>query len=110
MKFYGIELKGRFIHQKVSTLPTFDAARDEGRVVYSEEDDRFYFGDSDGWKNLLLTAATGGGNDAIFLENGQVVTTDYTLEASKNAMTTGPIEVENGVEITIEEGARWVVL
>jgi len=25
-------------------------------------------------------------------------------------MTTGPIEIEEGVEVTVETGARWVIL
>ena len=35
--------------------------------------------------------ATGGGSDAIFYENGQNVTTDYTIPDGKNAMSAGPI-------------------
>jgi hypothetical protein len=54
--------------------------------------------------------ATGGGADAIFIENDQAVTTDYTIAATKNAMSTGPIEIEDGVTVTVSSGARWVIL
>lgn len=54
--------------------------------------------------------ATGGGSDEVFYENDQNVTTDYTVLAAKNAMTTGPITVDAGVTVTIETGARWVVI
>lgn len=54
--------------------------------------------------------ATGGGSDAIFLENGQTVTTNYTIAADKNAMTTGPITINSGVVVTVSTGARWVVI
>jgi hypothetical protein len=54
--------------------------------------------------------ATGGGSDAVFLENDQTVTTDYTIAATKNAMSTGPIEIDDGVTVTISSGARWVVI
>jgi len=54
--------------------------------------------------------ATGGGSDAIFIENDQTVTTNYTIAATKNAMTTGPIEIDDGVTVTVSSGARWVVL
>ena len=37
--------------------------------------------------------ATGGGTDQIFYENGQTVTTSYTLTASTNAMSAGPISI-----------------
>ena len=54
--------------------------------------------------------ATGGGTDAIFYENDQTVTADYTIAADKNAMTTGPVEISTGVTVTVETGARWVVI
>ena len=54
--------------------------------------------------------ASGGGEDAVFYENDQVVTTDYTIAADKNAMSTGPISINSGVSVTIETGARWVVI
>jgi hypothetical protein len=54
--------------------------------------------------------ATGGGSDAVFIENDQTVTTDYTIAADKNAMSTGPIEVDDGVTVTVSSGARWVIL
>jgi hypothetical protein len=54
--------------------------------------------------------ATGGGSDEIFVENGQNVTTNYTIPATKNAMSTGPITVDSGVTVTVSSGSRWVVL
>jgi hypothetical protein len=40
--------------------------------------------------------ATGGGNNEVFIENDQVVTISYTIPATKNAMTTGPITLDAG--------------
>jgi hypothetical protein len=54
--------------------------------------------------------ATGGGADEIFIENGQNVTVNYTLPATKNALSTGPITIDSGVEVTVSSGARWLVL
>ena len=54
--------------------------------------------------------ATGGGNDEVFVENAQSVTTNYTLTTNKNAMSTGPITVNSGVTVTIPTGSNWVVL
>lgn len=54
--------------------------------------------------------ATGGGSDDIFLENGQTVTTNYTITASKNAMTTGPITIDSGITVTVPSGSRWVII
>ena len=54
--------------------------------------------------------ATGAGGDEIFIENGQTVTTSYSIGASRNAMSTGPISVSGGVVVTVPTGSRWVVL
>lgn len=53
--------------------------------------------------------ATGGGNDAIFVENGQTVTANYTIPAGNNAHSVGPITVNAGVIVTIPDGSRWLV-
>ncbi len=54
--------------------------------------------------------ATGGGSDAVFVENDQVVTTNYTIPSGKNAMSTGPVTVNSGVTVTVSTGSRYVVI
>ena len=54
--------------------------------------------------------ATGGSSDDIFYENGQTVTTNYTLSTGKNAMSAGPITINAGVTVTVPSGASWVVV
>ena len=54
--------------------------------------------------------ATGAGGDAIFWENDQNVTTDYTISTNKNAMSAGPITVDSGVTVTIPSGSTWTVV
>lgn len=54
--------------------------------------------------------ATGGGSDQIFYENGQTVTTDYTLTASTNAMSAGPITINSGITVTIPSGQNWIIV
>ncbi len=54
--------------------------------------------------------ATGGSSDDIFYENGQTVTTNYTLSTGKNAMSAGPISINSGVTVTVPSGASWVVV
>lgn len=54
--------------------------------------------------------ATGGGSDAVFIENDQTVTTNYTITAGRNAMTTGPITINSGITVTVPSGSNWVVL
>lgn len=52
----------------------------------------------------------GGASEGIFYENEQSLSTNYTIVATKNAMTAGPITINDGVTVTIETGGRWVVL
>ena len=54
--------------------------------------------------------ATGGGVDEIFVQNGQTVTTDYTITTNYNAMSTGPITINSGITVTVPDNSVWVVL
>ncbi|MGA1404562.1 MAG: hypothetical protein ACO32W_07550 [Ilumatobacteraceae bacterium] len=54
--------------------------------------------------------ATGGGSDDVFYENGQTVTTNYTLTTSKNAMSAGPVSINSGVTVTVPSGQSWVIV
>jgi len=54
--------------------------------------------------------ATGGGTDAIFHENDQTVTSNYTITTSKNAGTFGPITVDSGVVVTVPSGSTWSIV
>tara|TARA_R100001510_G_scaffold35911_1_gene32367 strand:- start:121 stop:2451 length:2331 start_codon:yes stop_codon:yes gene_type:complete len=54
--------------------------------------------------------ATGGGGDEIFYENGQNVTTNYTITNGKNAMSAGPITIDSGVTVTVGSGETWTVV
>ena len=80
-----------------------------GMVRYNSTDGKFEGYGAAAW-GALGGGATGGGSDQVFVENGQTVTTNYTLSTGFNAMSTGPITVNSGVTVTIPSGARWVVL
>jgi hypothetical protein len=54
--------------------------------------------------------ATGAGGDAVFWENDQNVTTNYTISTNKNAMSAGPITVDAGVSVTVPSGSVWTVV
>ena len=54
--------------------------------------------------------ATGGGSDDVFYENGQTVTTNYTLTTNKNAVTAGPVTINFNVTVTVPTGSTWVVV
>lgn len=54
--------------------------------------------------------ATGGGTDDVFIENGQTVTTNYTLTTNKNAVSAGPITINVGITVTVPSGSNWAVV
>jgi hypothetical protein len=54
--------------------------------------------------------ATGGGSDQVFWENGQTVTTSYTITNNRNAVSAGPITINAGVTVTVGDGENWVIV
>jgi hypothetical protein len=60
-----------------------------------------------------VSANLGSGGSAlvgVFYENSTTIGANYTITAGKNAMSTGPITINNGVTVTIPSGSRWVIL
>lgn len=80
-----------------------------GMIWYNTDIQSFEGYDGTSWGSIG-GGATGGGSDEIFYLNGKTVTTNYTVPGTNNAMTTGPITVNDGVSVTVSDGARWVVL
>ena len=58
----------------------------------------------------ISAGATGGGSDQIFYENGQTVTTNYTITNGKNAMSAGPITINSGVTVTVGAGETLTIV
>ena len=66
------------------------------------------------WAEQSGGGATGAGTDKIFIENGQTVTTNYTIGdefgAVCNAGSFGPITINAGVTVTIPTGENWTIV
>jgi hypothetical protein len=58
----------------------------------------------------ISAGATGGGSDEIFYENGQTVTTSYTITNGKNAMAAGPITIASGAVVTVGAGENLTIV
>ena len=91
--------------------PATDSASDLGVSNYRWANGYFdtLYGDG---SNLtgISAGATGGGSDQIFYENGQNVTSNYTITNGKNAMSAGPITINSGVTVTVGSGETWTVV
>ena len=56
------------------------------------------------------TWASAGAIGDIFYENGQTVSSNYTITSGKNAMSAGPITIDSGVTVTIPAGSNWAIV
>jgi len=44
------------------------------------------------------------------IENGANITANVTITANNNAMSAGPITINDGVEVTVSSGSEWTVV
>jgi hypothetical protein len=80
-----------------------------GQFRYNSDTGQFE-GYTNAWGSIGGGAgATGGGNDEVFFESDQNVTTSYTLTANKNAHTVSPT-INSNVTVTVPSGAILVIL
>ena len=54
--------------------------------------------------------ATGGGSDQIFWNNGQTVNTSYSIPASTNSGSFGPITISASAVVTVPASSNWTVI
>lgn len=80
-----------------------------GMLRFNTTDNKFEGHNGTAWGSIG-GGATGGGNDDVFYENGQTVTTNYTLTTNKNAISAGPITISSGITVTVPSGSTWVVV
>jgi len=83
------------------TLPSTDATV-AGHALKSDAAGTLSWGTAGG--------ATGGGTDDVFYENSSTITASYSITAGKNALSAGPIVINNGVTVTIPNNSNWVVV
>ena len=74
------------------------------------EEGKTWVWDGAAWIIQPLSTVTGGGNDQIFWENSTNVTVDYTITDGKNAMSAGPITIDNGITVTVGVGETWTIV
>ena len=67
-----------------------------------------YLRGDNAWSSVPAGAPTGGGSDLIFFENGQTVTTAYTVTANYNAVSAGPVSVT--ANVTLTGTSEWVIV
>lgn len=93
----------------VGTVAQRDASPASGYIRFNSDYTRFEGYNGTAWTSVG-GGATGGGSDQIFMENGQTVTTNYTLTTNNNAVSAGPITINSGVTVTIPSGSYWTIV
>ena len=58
----------------------------------------------------VTSGATGSGDDSVFVENELVVTNNYTISATKNALSVGPISINANKVVTIPQTSIWKII
>ena len=94
--------RGKIIYGDASGNPAVLTVGSNGQSLVSDGTD-ISWGDS-------AAGAGGGGSDKIFWENGQTVTTNYTITNNYNAMSAGPITINSGITVTIGDGETWTIV
>ena len=59
--------------------------------------------------SAVLTGASVTASNGMFI-NSQTVAADYTIAASYNAMSAGPVTVNGGITVTVSSGSTWAVV
>ena len=94
--------RGKIIYGDSSGDPQLLTVGSSGQILKSDGTD-ISWGDA-------AAGATGAGSDKIFLENGQTVTQNYTITNNYNAMSAGPITINNSVTVTVGDGETWTIV
>lgn len=84
--------------------------RDESGVNFRFNSEIGRFEGWDGKRWVSFGPAYGGKHNYAFYETDARITADYSITEGRNALTTGPVEIEAGVTITIPVGSRWSVI
>ena len=61
--------------------------------------------------NLPPSAPVGGSaSNKVFFENDKVVSVNYQITSTKNAMTAGPVSINSGIGVTVPSGCSWTIV
>jgi len=80
-----------------------------GDFRYNSDDSSFEGYQGGSW-GAVGGGATGPSGNAVFWENDQTVSDDYTITNNKNAGSFGPIAVATGKTVTVGAGEVWTVV
>ena len=92
----------------VGTTGQRPASPAQGQFRFNSTANQFEGYNGTSWGSVGGASGTNG--NAVFYENDQTVTANYTITSGKNAMSAGEITVATGVTVTIPTGSSWVIV
>ena len=88
-----------------NVFPLFASATTGTAATLNTSDAKLLYKPSTGEFQATALVASNG-----IVVNSKTVSSSYTLAATNNAMSAGPITIDSGVTVTISSGARYVVI
>jgi len=82
-------------------VPTFNSARDVSRIIYSESDDTFYFGYSDGWDTLK--------SQGLPYKTKLTLSTQFVVHEDEGVIVPERYEILPGGELIVEGDGVFVI-
>lgn len=82
-----------------------------GELAINTYDGKLFLKKNDGVETVIeIGGGGGGGASAMFTETEQVLAADHTLTADRNALTAGPLTINDDATLTIPTGSNWSVV
>jgi hypothetical protein len=92
-----------------STTANRSGSPTAGMIRFNSDNVAFEGYNGTSWGNIG-GGATGGGTDQVFFQNGQTVNSSYSIPASTNAGTFGPVTISSSATVTIPSSSSWTVV
>lgn len=98
-----------FLDLPAGTTAQRPASPNSGMIRFNSDILQFEGYNGTAWSSVG-GGAKGGGSDQVFFENDTTVTSNYTITTNKNAVSAGPVTIQNGASVTIPSGSVWVIV
>ncbi|MDP7151181.1 MAG: hypothetical protein QGI08_15135 [Paracoccaceae bacterium] len=80
-----------------------------GELAINTHDGKLFLKKDDGVETVVEIGGTGGASE-MFRENEQTLTTDHTLTADRNAISAGPVTINDNATLVIPTSSNWSVI
>lgn len=90
------------------TIAQRPATPTEGMLRRNAETGEFEGYDGENW-GTIGGGASGGQSNPFIYQHDNVITQSYTIPSGQNGISAGPLTINDGVTITVEDNSNWVI-